>query len=276
MPKESPKRAGLSKPGRGGRTAETPIRATSFEVQNQQLVEEQQQHRYQQRQQEQPRYTPLQTSHASSPNGRNPPTSPPGKGIFAPPLSSSKTVEQPPPSRSPDRASAPANMYPISSSHATGYEPATANWQHEQQDQLPPHRESYPPNRPLAIMTDSMHVDSTGFEVTSRSPAGGRLSSGSSHGEAFLTSSADPPSVTSASTRERERRASAMSDKSFDASEIYDAYGVPASPVNIGADGVGDPFASGTANATAADRPAGLVLGAVAPRGSSLKALSGS
>jgi hypothetical protein len=67
-----------------------------------------------------------------------------------------------------------------------------------------------------------------------------------------------------------------MSDKSFDASEIYDAYGVPGSPVNIGADGGADPFASGTASVATSDRPAGLVLGAVAPRGSSLKALSGS
>ncbi|GAA5879247.1 hypothetical protein JCM3774_003533 [Rhodotorula dairenensis] len=276
VPKDSPKRNGLSKPGRGGRTAETPVRGTSFEVQNQQLVEEQQQqHRYQQQQQQrqQPSYTPLQQTSNTASSGRSPPTSPPGKGIFAPPLSSSKTVEPPLSSRSPERASAPASLYPISSAHPTSYDSGVTagamDWQYEQDA---PHRESYPPNRPLPVATDTVHVDSNGFEVVSRSPpaAGRRLSGGSSHGgeAAFFASSA--PNSSHPNSTARERRASTMSDKSFDASEIYDAY-APLSP-----DNATDPFLSGTGSPAGPERPAGLVLGAVAPRGSSLKALSGS
>ncbi|GAA5990251.1 hypothetical protein JCM10908_005894 [Rhodotorula pacifica] len=272
VPKESPKRAGLSKPGRGGRTAETPVRATSFEVQNQQLVEEQQHQRYQQQQQQQrqqqQQYAPLQASHNQMPNGRPPPASPPGKGIFAPPLSSSKTLEQPS-SRSPERASAPANMYPISTSHPTAYDPAATSWQYEQ-DQ--PHRESYPPNRPIPIMNDAMHVDSAaGFEVTSRGQTSRRVSGGSLSSQMQVDSSFLSTSSSSSSNSHsmHERRASAMSDKSFDASEIYDAY-APGSPINLGLEG--GEFPAGN---NAADRPAGPVLGAVAPRGSSLKALSG-
>lgn len=252
--REPQKRTGLSKPGRGGRTAETPVRVVNYEVQNQQLAEEhryqqQQRHLQQQQQQQEQQYAPLQTSNA--------PAAAPAKGFFAPPLSST-TAE--PTARSPERASAPASMYPITRGrdpHETS--DRASGWQMTAEQSS---RESYPPNRPAAGSHEFARNDPESYDGPLTGLQSRRLSNGSQGDTPYLPSSGPASSATM-----RERRASAMSDKSFDASEIYDAY-APGSPLQGQGEGPEYPFA-------AVPNSGGAMLGAVAPRGSSLKALSG-
>lgn len=250
LAKEAPhKRVGLSKPkraGAGGRTAETPMRTPSYEVQNQQLVEEQNQRYFQQ----QP-YPP----HSSSPP----------KTLFAPPLSSSASSE---PRRTNERTSAPSVMY-ASTAHNTpgGYSylavddddrplaPSTPP--HQQQ----PYRESYPPQRPVPVPTYTKSGSS--FEVTSRAGGSPKRLSGGLADPHLLSSS--PPSA-----QAHQRRQSAVSDKSFE--EIYDAY-APGSPTSPQAPTIDLPpsFAASMGAPVPSEKP-GAFLGSVAPRGSSLKA----
>ncbi|GAA6023918.1 hypothetical protein JCM10207_009274 [Rhodosporidiobolus poonsookiae] len=264
------KRGGLSKPNRGGRTAETPVRAPSYEVQNQQLAEEQQ--HYQQRQLSQSHPQP---SSSSSSSGGHSIT----KSLFAAPLSSSSNE---PKQRSPDRSSAPAQMYPFSAS--AGEDDDDRPLAQFSSGQAQPYRESYPPHRPVPVSTYPKH--DAGFQVTSRSP---RLSGGGSPvlgNEPHLH-----PSDSGPSGQGHNRRASAVSDKSFDAGEIYDAYAPgggnspgPSPALELAAPPPSSstefPFAPNSAPEpapSAQSKPTGIgaLLGTVAPRGSSLKALSG-
>lgn len=248
LTKEAPhKRVGLSKPkraGAGGRTAETPMRTPSYEVQNQQLVEEQNQRYFQQQ----------------------PYSSSPPKTLFAPPLSSSASGE---PKRTNERTSAPSVMYPSTAQNTPGgygYIPEddddrplapSAPPQHQQQ----PFRESYPPQRPVPVPTHTKSGSS--FEVTSRAGGSPKRLSGGLPDPRLLSSS--PPSA-----QATHRRQSTLSDKSFE--EIYDAY-APGSPTSPQAPSIDLPpsFAASMGAPVPPEKTGGF-LGSVAPRGSSLKA----
>ncbi|GAA5877501.1 hypothetical protein JCM1840_003874 [Sporobolomyces johnsonii] len=305
----SHKRVGLSKPAndprRGARTAEMPVKQPSYEVQNQQL--EQERYHQQQQQHHQPSHhhqqqpiihqyhhhvPPQQSAPSPSPSSssslhlqqqsttpthqhsaytphQQPTTLPSSKTPFfngaplSPPAEASSSEL---PSRSPDRASAPAAMYPgrpSSNSHAP-----TAAGDDDADDDRPlasqaQQRESYPPHRPIPVTSYPKH--DTGFEVTSRSHGGGSSSSSSNRSSLDL------------------KRVSIMSDKSFDASEIYEAYGAPTlgpaleipTSSSTAAPPLLSPQQQQPAGVPAAiEKPANALLGTVAPRGSSLRALS--
>lgn len=254
------------------------MRATSYEVQNQQLAEEQYQRNHHQQQYHTPYMpAPPQQQQQQQP----PPSSTPSKGLFAPPLSSTTVSPTPEPlkGRSPERTSAPAAMYPIrrvsgsSGGHSMSAEddgdddrPLGAQLQQQQQQ----YRESFPPNRP---------AQASGFEVTSRSPPTGahrRLSS-SGNGLVVDTSLLSSQSASSPGAAQHQRRASAVSDKSFDASEIYDAYApnTPTSPKHAAFADLGPAPPGAGGGGPMLDKPPNALLGTVAPRGSSLKAWSG-
>ncbi|GAA5917550.1 hypothetical protein JCM6882_001727 [Rhodosporidiobolus microsporus] len=286
------KRTGLNKPGRGGRTAETPMRTPSYEVQNQQLAEEQQQH-YRQQQHQQLSQSHPQPSHSIT------------KTLFAAPLSSSSNPGDPK-SRSPDRTSAPAQLYPsrTPSNSVEGGEDdddddrPLAQYGSQPAPQQAPYRESYPQsNRPTPVAAYPSHEP--GFQVTSRTrrvSGGGGSSEGHGSGSGHLSASFDPQSASPVPSHQR--RPSAVSDKSFDAGEIYEAYApAPDSPsalshasMELAPPPKSPPRAPSptlqplqphqqppspdlAAGGGGAGKPP--LLGTVAPRGSSLKALMG-
>ncbi|GAA6054724.1 hypothetical protein JCM3770_000049 [Rhodotorula araucariae] len=311
-PQKEHKRIGLSKPSRapGRPAAEMPMRTVSYEVQNAQLAEEQ--HRYAQHggggstgggggYHPHPYLTP---SPGSSAPQQQASTSSPVAPLapIARPLSSTAAPSSSPPEkpRSLERTSAPAAMYarpslppspspspaPSPSAGAlTASQGAGAHAEEDEDEDRPlvaPHaqvqqqRASPPPPAP-ALQPQRSPGRPQAFEVTSR-----RVSGGAGAGMGAVGA-------------KHERRASAVSDASFDAGEIYDAYAPPpppppAPPASPGAGtgagpGSGPSVAKelpaaaparalGPAAALALERPPGAVLGAVAPRGSSLRALS--
>lgn len=266
-----------------------PMRTVSYEVQNQQLAVEEQQQRFHREHHQQQQQQQLGHGAPSPAPMRH---SGPVRSLFAPPLSSTTAVAGPPAAapglehsasqRSPERASAPAAMY------------AGAGAPDDDDDDRPlglgPHapqqqqqRESFPPHTRAAAAQPA--TARPGFEVTSRRVSGGSTSGSSSdhaHDPALLSSSTGAGAGASAESK-HERRASAMSDRSFDASEIYDAY-APGSPGLVSPAGLGSsPLFGGGGGAAAGakepptpaiETPPGAVLGAVTPRGSSLRALS--
>ncbi|BGP41622.1 hypothetical protein JCM10449v2_005613 [Rhodotorula kratochvilovae] len=262
-PQKEHKRVGLSKPSRapagaGRPAAEMPMRTVSYEAQNAQLVEEQQRHA------QHGAYGPPPPAYPASPGapqqaagGASP------RALFAPPLSSTSAPSSPekqPPPRSPERTSAPAAMYarpPGAGSAEDDDDRPLALAQQQQHTQQQQQRESFPPNRPPQPPRSPGRPQA--FEVTSRRVSGG-------------SAPADSALLGSAGTSKHERRASAVSDKSFDAGEIYDAYAPTSAPGSPGQSAAKElPPAPAPA---LVERPPGAVLGAVAPRGSSLKALS--
>ncbi|GAA5852147.1 hypothetical protein JCM8547_006682 [Rhodosporidiobolus lusitaniae] len=288
-PPHKEKRAGLSKPGRGTRTAETPMRPASYEVQNQRLAEEQQQQQYLQHQQRQ-----LSQSHpqpGSSSSSHN--------NFFPLPLSSTSTSDDGHKRPSPDRSSAPAQMYgsrtPNNSveggdgaededdDRPLGSFPSSSSSGQQQQ-----FRESYPQHhRPVPV--SAYPKSDQGFQVTSRSSL--RLFGGADGQHLHPSpnsSSLDAHIASSAPHAHHERRASAVSDKSFDAAEIYDAYapspGSPnlSNPVELPSSAP-PPHPSVDISSPSPSLPhqpepqpekkKAPLLGTVAPRGSSLKAL---
>ncbi|GAA5985856.1 hypothetical protein JCM11641_005322 [Rhodosporidiobolus odoratus] len=299
------KRPGLHKPGRGsgGRSAEQPVRGTSFEMQNQQLAEEQQQHHYRQQQQQLSQSHPQPSSSSSAPSTSSSPGVSFAKSLFAAPLSSSSnSASNDAKQRPPDRSSAPAHMYsdhaeprtpPNSTEDGEDDRPLATYPQREQQS----FRESYPQHRPVAV--SNRPTQEPGFQVTSRSP---RLSGGGGTFEAqpgayLLPSSASATSPPQPQHQQQghSRNLSAVSDKSFDAGEIYDAYnGGPASPgssppVELAPPPSPPPPSPAKEKEKETEKekervappvptPQGgkpPLLGTVAPRGSSLKALVG-
>ncbi|BGP17891.1 hypothetical protein JCM10213_000968 [Rhodosporidiobolus nylandii] len=302
QPKE--KRPGLHKPGRagaGGRAAEMPVRATSFEAQNQQLAEEQQ-HYHEQRALSQSHPQPS----SSSPSSASPSSSSLANWLFAAPLSSSSSNGVAEPKRSPerDRSSAPAQMYPSSAGRTPNNsvedgagdddDRPLAQYSSAGSSTGPqPYRDSYPQHqRPTPVGAAHRPTHDRGFEVTSRSSQ--RLSSGGSsdggHGGGHLHPSSPQHSPPHEQQHQlgHQRNPSAVSDKSFDASEIYDAYAplspgpspsqelplaaAPAQPPVIEPQSPPPPAPPGKEAAAKGKPP---LLGTVAPRGSSLKALVG-
>ncbi|GAA5833088.1 hypothetical protein JCM11251_006512 [Rhodosporidiobolus azoricus] len=284
-PPPQQKRGSLNKPGRGGRTAETPVRTPSYEVQNQQLAEEQQQHHYRQQQHQQLSQSHLQPSHSIT------------KSLFAPPLSSSSTSIAPGDTKSPgpDRTSAPAQLYPSRTPQNSVEDEDDDRPLGQYQQHLPPpeaqqvpYRESYPQsNRPTPVTAYPPHEP--GFQVTSRSRrvSGGSSSEGHGSASGHLTAgSLDSQSASSVPSHQR--RPSAVSDKSFDAGEIYEAYAPspsspsaaqplelappPKSPPRAPTPTL-QPMQPPSPDLSVAGKPP--LLGTVAPRGSSLKALMG-
>ncbi|CEQ41509.1 SPOSA6832_03235 [Sporobolomyces salmonicolor] len=308
----SHKRVGLSKPAndprRGARAAEMPVKQPSYEVQNQQLEQEryhqQQQQHHQPSQHHQQQPTTHQYHHHVPPQQSAPsPSSSSSSSLHLQPQSTTPTHQhsaytphpQPatpcssktpffsgaplsPPAeasngdlkaRSPDRASAPAAIYTARSSSNSHVPTATAD--DDADDDRPlasqtQQREPYPPHRPTPVTSYPKH--DIGFEVTSRSYGG-------SGGGSSNRSSLDL------------KRVSIMSDKSFDASEIYEAYGAPnggASPpmgstLEIPPSSTAAPPLAPQQQKPASalapiEKPANALLGTVAPRGSSLRALS--
>ncbi|GAA5912434.1 hypothetical protein JCM8208_005169 [Rhodotorula glutinis] len=305
-PSQPHKRGGLSKPSRaaaGARpAAEMPMRTVSYEVQNQQLLVEEQRERYQLQHQQlgqgpppsqgQGQYStpPSQQQGYAAPGGSSSSSSSSrssaSRSLFAPPLSSTSAASGPDPAqqqRSPERASAPAALYAAGAADDDDDRPlALAQHAHQQQQ---PARESFPPTRG-SVQVAPASSSRPGFEVTSRRVSGGSITSAEhAHAGGYDDGGGlaqhDPSLLASSASAKHERRASAISDRSFDAGEIYDAY-APGSPGLVSGPGAsslfGPPSSSGAGGApppaVALETPPGAVLGAVTPRGSSLRALS--
>ncbi|SCZ87915.1 BZ3500_MvSof-1268-A1-R1_Chr2-3g05383 [Microbotryum saponariae] len=252
----TPKRGTLTKSGAGNRSSprEVAIKPARYEQQNRQIDQEylqqqqQQQQQHQQHQQHQQQHAPPRQSQAQ-------PVS------FAPIVVDSSKVENfgssnagapPSPQRSPDRSSAPADMYSFSNGTA-GAAAQTVSWSSHSDDhssQGNPARRSSPPVSPSTSPNLSSSSSSTrtfpsastspkppnsGFQVTSRvqklqnrsnsSEEIVKLSSGSHLGLGMMKTHPCTPS-----SAEGNRRTSNISDKSFDEESLIDAYGVP-SPV---------------------------------------------
>ncbi|KPV74142.1 uncharacterized protein RHOBADRAFT_54003 [Rhodotorula graminis WP1] len=305
-PSQPHKRGGLSKPSRaaaGARpAAEMPMRTVSYEVQNQQLLVEEQRERYHQQHQQlgqgpppgqgQGQYSAPPSSQQQgyaapgSSGGGSSSRSSPSRSLFAPPLSSTSAATGPDPAqqqRSPERASAPAALYAGGAADDDDDRPLALAQHAQQQPQPYSTRESFPPTRGAVQVPPASSSARPGFEVTSRRVSGGSITSaehayGGGYDDGGVIAHHDPALLASSSAAKHERRASAMSDRSFDAGEIYDAY-APGSPGLVSGPGASSlfgppPSSSSGAPAVALETPPGAVLGAVAPRGSSLRALS--
>lgn len=230
------KRAGLSKPAAegsrrsGNRSAEMPVRQPQFGEQNRQIEQEYSDGRDHQQQHSspQPSSAPRQHQHHHQ---SHPPLQPHQHHQQQSPIPHVVVAPSPPTtadfasssqhstSRSPERASAPANMYRVASTSSDSLSSTDDGNQDDDDDDrplgsMPTHRESYPPNRPIPVTSYPKHE--AGFQVTSR-----RVSP---------TPPASSSSAVSAEENQRRRVSSVSaisavsSTGSFDASEIIDAY----------------------------------------------------
>lgn len=208
------KRAGLSKPDnrRGGRgSAEYAIKQPQYERQNRQISEEYQHNQYH----GQGHHKPL-SSYSSAPTNNSIPQVVIGEGIAA-------AAGGGAPMRSPERSSAPADMYGHSTrlqqqrrvSTSSSDEDAPPSDLDDPDDDRPLgvrlQRESYPPQRPTTggiALTSPTSPDSpgTGFEPTS-------------------------PKQQQVGQDRRISNVSGLSERSFDEGDIIDAYGGAVSPV---------------------------------------------
>lgn len=153
-----------------------PVRQPDFQQQDRQLDQEQHQHHNQQQQQ-----------HAR------------------PPLVSTPSVpSSPPPSRSPDRSSAPANLYS-----------RVAEEDDDDDDDRPlaSQRDSYPPHRPIPVA--SYPKKELAFEVTSR---------GASREKPSLAQDGAWVPDSRPVAHRRNTSGGESTSSSFDSGEIYDAY----------------------------------------------------
>ena len=188
----------------GNRSAEMPVKQPQFEQQNRQIEQEygsgKQREGHHSPQHWDQHHSPSQHSQPSQHQHRSPTV------VVAPPGDTSSS------SRSPDRTSAPAEMYRARSSTPS---PADSDNDDEEDDRplgtLPSHRESYPPHRPIPV--SSYPKPDSGFQVTSRkvSPTISRTSTSSSSAEDSIH-------------RRRVSNISTISAGSFDASDFIDAY----------------------------------------------------
>ncbi|KDE06364.1 hypothetical protein MVLG_03272 [Microbotryum lychnidis-dioicae p1A1 Lamole] len=287
----TPKRGALTKSGAGNRSSprEVAIKPARYEQQNRQIDQEYLQKQQQQHQQHQQQHAPARQSQ----------TQPVG---FAPIVVDSSQVENfgssndgPPrsPQRSPDRSSAPADMYSFSNGTA-----ATAaqnvSWSSHSDDhssQGNSARRSSPPVSPSPSPNLSTSSSSTrtfpttstspkplnsGFQVTSRvqklknrsnsSEEIVKLSSGSHLGLGMMKNHACNPS-----NAEGNRRTSNISDKSFDEESLIDAYGVPspvlATKASVGTTGLLEGVVVGGGQKMDVERSELTVLGTGGTRG---------